>query len=233
MAKLKHIIVAHKAKMNPQIPGGIDFIGAFDNIVQPIFPYPMMNLSIVITIDEITKPTAFEVRVNSPSDQLITKGEFMPMVDPFGMGKKIIDLEKIMIKDRGEYTIDLFEKDGDKLKFMSTNRLFIADFPPQRPMPKELVAEILKKDDVIRKVKTEFRPFDNPEKLIKIQLSLDPEEVVEEGYLPYPEKGILELDGKEYDLRGLRRQIEWMYGRPLPKNTPENEEESEKNILPN
>ncbi len=223
MPKLKNVILAHKARMNPQMPGSIDIIGAFDNLIQPLFPYPMLNLSIVLTIEGITKPTKFEVRFNSPDEQLITKGEFLPIVDPFGVGKKIIDLEKIMIKDRGVYTIELFEKDGDNVKFLSSQKAFIAEYPPKRKMNEQLISEILEKDDVIKKVKTEFRPFDNPEEIIKVQISLDPSTEVEEGYVACPENNSIELDGKTYDLTGLRRQVEWMYGRPIPKNPEEKE----------
>ena len=233
MAKLKSAIAAHKAKMNTHVPGSIDILGAFDSMIQPMFPHPMLNLAIILTIEEITKPTTFEVRVNAPNEQLITKGEFVPVMGPFGVGKKVIDLEKIMIKDRGVYTLELFEKDGDKVKFLSSTILFIADYPPKRNLTKELVEEILKKEDVIKKVKTEFRPIDNPQQIIKLQISLDPNTPVEEGYVACPENNSLELDGKSYDLTGLRRQVEWMYGNPIPKakESEETKEEGKEGLL--
>lgn len=217
MAKLKNIIVAHKAQMNQQVGGAIDIMGAFDNLIQPIFPFPMMNLSIIITLEEIEKPTKFEVRLNSPSDELITKGEFMPMVDPFGVGKKILDLEKILIKDRGVYTIDIFEKDdAGKVKFLAGEKLFIADYPPQRKFSPQTIADIISREDLIKMVKTEFRPLDNPEKSIKIQISLDKSLPVEEGFIELPVDDTVTVDGKEYDLTGMRRHVEWMFGNPLP-----------------
>lgn len=230
MAKLKNIIVAHKAQMNQHVPGAIDMMGAFDNLIQPIFPFPMMNLSIIITLEEIDKPTKFEVRLNSPNDELITKGDFIPLVDPFGTGKKILDLEKILIKDRGLYTIDIFEKDEEgKVKFIAGEKLFIADYPPQRRFSPQLIADIISKDDLIKMVKTEFRPLDNPEKSVKIQISLDKSIKLEEGFIAMPEDDKVTIDGKDYDLTGLRRQVEWMFGNPIPKeeNTeaaPENKE---------
>ncbi|MGL5963955.1 MAG: hypothetical protein ACRCZ2_06140 [Fusobacteriaceae bacterium] len=218
MAKLKNIIVAHKAQMNQHVPGAIDVMGAFDNLMQPIFPFPMMNLSIVITLEEIEKPTKFEVRLNSPSDELITKGDFIPLMDPFGTGKKILDLEKILIKDRGLYTIDIFEKAEDgKVKFVAGEKLFIADYPPQRKFSPQIIADIIAKDNLIKMVKTEFRPLDNPEKSIKIQISLDKSIALEEGFMNMPEDDKVTVEGKDYDLTGLRRQVEWMFGNPIPK----------------
>ncbi|MGL4403861.1 MAG: hypothetical protein ACRCTS_09130 [Fusobacteriaceae bacterium] len=231
MAKLKNIIVAHKAQMNQHVPGAIDIMGAFDNLIQPIFPFPMMNLSIIITLEEIEKPTKFEVRLNSPSDELITKGDFIPLVDPFGTGKKILDLEKILIKDRGLYTIDIFEKDDEgKVKFVAGEKLFIADYPPQRRFSPQLIADIIAKDDLIKMVKTEFRPLDNPEKSIKIQISLDKSIELEEGFIDMPENDKVTIDGKEYDLTGLRRQVEWMYGNPIPKEEKTEEESETKEV---
>lgn len=228
MAKLKNVIVAHKAKMNTQIPGGIDFIGVFDNMIQPIYPHPMYSLSIVLTFEEILKPMVFEIRINSPTDELITKGEFVPMIDPFGVGKKILDLEKVLIKDRGTYTIDIFEKNGKDLKFLASSNLFMADYPPQRQFTSEMIEKILgAEDDIIKLVKTEFRPIDNPEKVAKIQISLDKNSVLEEGYIPMPEDDKIVIDGKEYDLTGMRRQVEWMYGNPIPKQEENKEENSE------
>ena len=225
MARLRSAIMAHKAQMNPQIGGAVDIYGAFDNLIQPMFPFPMMNLSMVLTFEGITQPTVFEVRLNGPDDDLITKGEFMPMVDPFGIGKKIIDIEKFLIKNRGTYTMDLFEKVGEDVKFMQTVTLFIADYPPQRPWNEEQKLQILSQEEVIKSVKTEFQPF-GAQTAIKLQYNLDKNLPMEEGYISIPESDRIEIDGETYDLTGVRRQIEWMFGNPLPKSE---EESTEKN----
>lgn len=221
---VKSVIVAYKAQMNQQMVGAVDIFGSFDNLIQPMFPVPMKNLSIVVTIEGILKPTAFEIRVNGANDDLITKGEFSPMIDPFGVGKKIFDIENLLIPSRGKYTIDILEKQEDgKLKFMSTHTLFIADFPPQRQFTQELIDEMLKDDEIIKVVKTEFTPI-GLERSIKIQHNLDRNSPLEDGYLPIPEGDKMIIDGKEFDLMGLRRQIEWMFGNPLPKEEAANEE---------
>ena len=222
---VKSIVVAYKAQMNPQMGGAVDILGSFDNMIQPMFPVPMRHMSIVLTIEGIVKPTTFEVRINGVNDDLITKGEFMPMVDPFGVGKKILDLENILIKDRGRYTIDVLEKLADgKCKFISSHTLFIADYPPQSQFTPEIVEKILAADDVIKHVKTEFTPAGLDRK-IKIQHNLDKNAPVEDGYITIPEGDKIVVDGKEYDLMGLRRQIEWMFGNPLPKKPEEKKEE--------
>ncbi|WP_300359572.1 hypothetical protein [Fusobacterium sp.] len=222
---VKSIVVAYKAQMNQQMGGAVDILGSFDNMIQPMFPVPMRHMSIVITIEGIIKPTTFEVRINGVNDDLITKGEFMPMVDPFGVGKKILDLENILIKDRGRYTIDVLEKTADgKHKFMSSHTLFIADYPPQRQFTPELVEKILATDDVIKLVKTEFTPV-GMDKTIKIQHNLDKNAPLEEGYISIPEGDKITINEKEFDLMGLRRQIEWMFGNPLPKKEETTSEE--------
>ena len=215
--KVKSIIVAYKAQINENNGGVIDVLGSFDNMVQPMFPVPMKHMSIVLTIEEIVRPTIFEVRINGVNDDLISKGEVTLMVDPFGVGRKILDLENILIKDRGRYTIDVLEKLSDgKYKFISSHTLFIADYPPQRQLTPEIVEKILATDGVVKQVNTEFTPI-GLEKIIKIQHNLDKNEPIEEGYIAIPEGDKIIVDGKEYDLMGFRRQMEWMFGNPIQK----------------
>lgn len=226
--KVKSIIVAHRAQMNKQLGGAVDILGSFDNMIQPIFPVPMEHMSIVLTIEEILKPTLLEVRINGTNDDLITKGEFRPMVDQFGVGKKIFDLDKFIIPKRGKYTIELFEKIGkDKVKFLSEHTLFIADYPPQREISPEKIEEILKSDDLIKVVKTEFQPV-GLDHTIKIQHSLDKDVPLAEGYISIPDENKIVIDGKEIDLLGLKRHLEWMFGNPIPKNKEEEAKKTEK-----
>lgn len=225
MAKIKSVIVAHAAQMSQQVGGAVDIYGSFDNLIQPIFPHPMMRLSIVLTFEEIMKPTTFEIRLNGPEDDLISRGELTPMIDPLGVGKKIIDIDKFLVKNRGRYTIDIFEKNEKDLKFIKTETLFIAEYPPQRQFSEEQISEIIKNDDLIRSVKTEFRPF-GFENSIKIQHSLVEGEELEEGFLLIPKTDRLEIDGNVIELTGVRRQIEWMFGNPIPKEEPKTEEEN-------
>lgn len=229
MAKVKSVVVAHAAQMSQQIPGTVDIFGSFDNLIQPMFPHPMMRLSIVLTFEEIRKPTVFEVRLNGPEDDLISRGELTPMVDPLGIGKKIIDIDKFLVKTRGKYTIDIFEKEGEELKFLKTETLFIAEYPPQRRLTEEQIEEIVKNPDLIKTVRTEFRPFglENP---IKLQHNIRKDMPIEDGFIAIPEDDRLEVEGKVIELTGVRRQLEWMFGNPVPKEAPKKEEETSKKV---
>ena len=217
MAKLKSVITAYKAQVNPQMNGVVDIFGSFDNLIQPMFPFAMPNLSIVMTMEELERPTMFEVRINAPDDTLITKGEFGVMLDPFGVGKKILDLEQFVVAERGKYTMDIFEKVAeDKVKFVTTTDLFIADYPPQRRFSDEEKAKILATEGVIKSVRTEFKATPESEP-IKIQVNLDKNAPIDEGYMAIPENDRITIDDKILDLTGVRRQIEWMFGGPLPE----------------
>lgn len=231
MAKLKSIVTAYKAQVNPQVSGMVDIFGAFDNLIQPIFPFPMANLSVVLTFSDLERPTMFEVRLNAPDDTLITKGEFGVYLDPFGVGKKILDLEKFLITERGKYTIDIFEKIAeDKVKFIQTADLFIADYPPQRRFSDEEIAHILAAEGVIKTVKTEFKPVEDAEP-VKIQISLDKNIPLEEGHIAIPENDRITVGDRIFDLTGIRRQIEWMFGNPIPKQPEtDSEKKEEENV---
>lgn len=228
MAKVKHVITAYKAQMNPQVNGVIDIFGEFDNLIQPMFPFPMANLSVVVTVTDLQRPTMFEVRLNAPDDTLITKGEFGILPDPFGVGKKILDLEKFLVGERGKYTIDIFEKVAqDKVKFLSTEDLFIADYPPQRRLSDEDKAKILATEGVIKTVRTEFKAG---EEVIKLQVNLDKNAPIDEGHIAILENDRLTVGDRVFDLTGIRRQIEWLFGNPLPKAPEKKEEETDKTV---
>lgn len=227
MVKVRNVVTAFKAQANPQAQGIVDIFGSFDNLIQPMFPFPMANLSIVLTMENMTQPTMLEVRINAPDEALITKGEFGILPDPFGVGKKIIDLEKFLVSTRGRYTIDVFEKTGeDKVRFISTEELFIAEYPPQRNMSEEEKAHILSSENLIKTVRTEIKVQEDKEP-IKLQLNLDENMPIDEGYIEIPKDNKLVVEDKTFDLTGIRRQIEWLFGNPIPQNE-ESDENTEK-----
>ena len=128
--------------------------------------------------------------------------------------------------------MDIFEIGADnKLKFIKTKRLFNADYPPQREISDAEKEAILADEKLIRMVKTEFKPFefanDESVKPVKLQISLDNSVPVEEGYIAFPEDNTIEIKGKKFDLTGMRRHVEWMFGRPIPKLEEETSNEED------
>ena len=82
------------------------------------------------------------------------------MLDPFGVGKKIVDLEKFLVTERGKYTVDVFEKVAeDKVKFIQTAESIYSRLSTSRRFSDEEIAKILATDGVI-------------EKLLKLNLNL-------------------------------------------------------------
>lgn len=220
--KIRSVETALRADLSQSIPNGVDALGIFDNLVQPIFPFPMEGLSIVLSFSEMEGPTMFQVRINSPNDDLISKGDFGVLPDQFGYGRKVVNLGGILISDRGKYTIDIFQIGADnKLKFLKTKRLFYADYPPKRKISEAEKEAILSDEKLIKMVKTEFKPleFENDKSLepVKLQISLDTSMPLEDGYTAFPDDDIIEIKGKKFDLTGMRRHIEWMFGKPIPK----------------
>jgi len=222
--KIRSVETALRADVSQNVPNGVDALGIFDNLVQPIFPFPLESLSIILSFSEMEGPTMYQVRVNAPNDDLISKGDFGVLPDQFGYGRKVVNLGGILITERGKYTVDIFEIGADnKLKFIKTKRLFNADYPPQR--------EISADEKLIRMVKTEFKPFefanDESVKPVKLQISLDNSVPVEEGYIAFPEDNTIEIKGKKFDLTGMRRHVEWMFGRPIPRVEEETSNEED------
>lgn len=233
--KLRSVETALRADISQNVPNGIDALGIFDNLVQPVFPFPVDNIAMILSFAELEGPTMFEIRVNSPSDELITKGSFGVLPDEYGYGRKILNTGSFLVTERGKYTIDVFELGADKkLKFLKTKRLFNADYPPKREFSEDEIKEILENENLIRVVKTEFKPleFANDETVepIKFQISLDKDLPLADGHIALPEDNIIEIKGKKFDMTGMRRHIEWMFGRPIPKVEESKENENSENI---
>lgn len=222
--KLKHCLASHSTTFNPQ-NRGFDITGQFDSLIQPLFPIGIPQLSIYLGFEGLSSDTNFEMRINSPSDELLSSGELLIPRDMFGHGRKVINIEKFLIAERGEYTIDLLEKTPTGLKFLMSETLFNTSYPPKRNFQDGEVEAILSsKEKIIRTIKSDFKPVDI-ETGVRLQLSLDINESLEEGHILFPENNILTLEGKEYDLTGLRREMEWMFGRPIPKQQSQDKKE--------
>lgn len=233
--KLRNVETALRADVSQNVPNGIDALGIFDNLVQPVFPFPVDNVAMILSFAELEGPTMFEIRVNSPSDELITKGSFGVLPDEYGYGRKILNTGSFLVTERGKYTIDVFELGADKkLKFLKTKRLFNADYPPKREFSEDEIKEILANENLIRVVKTEFKPleFANDETVepIKFQISLDKDLPLAEGHIALPKDNIIEIKGKKFDMTGMRRHIEWMFGRPIPKVEESKKNENSENL---
>ena len=233
--KLRNVETALRADVSQNVPNGIDALGIFDNLVQPVFPFPVDNIAIILSFAELEGPTMFEIRVNSPSDELITKGSFGVLPDEYGYGRKILNTGSFLVTERGKYTIDVFELGADKkLKFLKTKRLFNADYPPKREFSEDEIKEILSNENLIRVVKTEFKPleFANDETVepIKFQISLDKDLPLADGHIALPEDNIIEIKGKKFDMTGMKRHIEWMFGRPIPKVEESKKNENSENL---
>ena len=51
--KIRSVETALRADVSQGVPNGVDALGIFDNLVQPIFPFPLENLSIILSFSEI------------------------------------------------------------------------------------------------------------------------------------------------------------------------------------
>ena len=95
--KIRSVETALRADVSQSVPNGVDALGIFDNLVQPIFPFPLENLSIILSFSEMEGPTMYQIRVNAPNDDLISKGDFGVLQDQFCYGRKVIKLWGILI----------------------------------------------------------------------------------------------------------------------------------------
>lgn len=223
--KLKYFLIGEIGGVNKET-GRIDVRGIFDVVTSPIFPMVVPKMLLVAAFEKIDKKTTVEFRINSPSDQLMGKLEMEIQPVPTGMtGKHTLQLEKFPVQERGKYTVDILEKKEQGYKFIKTCDMFLATYPPKRIFQKGEVNEILSNPELIQSVKTEYA-IPGTDHMFKFQINLDPSKELEEGYEKFPEDDKLVIDGAEHDLTGIRRQLTWMFGRPVPQEKTEKEKEN-------
>lgn len=222
---LNYLLIGEYGGVNQQT-GKMDLGGIFDVVTSPIFPMVVPNLVAIVSFDEVNVDTLFELRINDPEDEILAKIEFGVRGQYPGLSaKQVLGLQNVAIYKRGKYTADILEKNQSGYKFIKSVNLFTAMYPPKRRFATEEIADILsKKDDVIVTVKTDYT-IPGQTEVRKFQLNLDENAPIEEGYEVFPADNKLEVEGTVYDLEGIRRNIEWMFGQPKPKVKEENETE--------
>lgn len=218
---LNYFVVGEYGGVNPQT-GKIDIGGVFDVISSPIFPLTIPNMIGVMSFNEVNRDTLFELRINDPEDEILAKLELGIRGQIPGLpSKQVIALENIPVVKRGKYTVDILEKNGAGYKFVKSMDLFTAMYPPKRRFSEEEINNILaNKENLIVSVKTDYT-IPGTEEIIKFQLNLDETMAIEEGYEAFPSNDKFEIGGVTYDLEGIRRNIEWMFGQERPKTQEE------------
>ncbi|MBN1469139.1 MAG: hypothetical protein JXM74_06425 [Fusobacteriaceae bacterium] len=218
---LNYFLLGEAGGIN-QNTGKIDLHGIFDVVTSPIYPLGISNLVGICSFDGVERDTLFELRINSPEEEILAKMEFgVPAQYPGLSSKQVIGLQNIVISKRGKYTVDILEKNPTGYKFVKSVTLFTAIYPPKRRFAEgEIDAILSKKEELIVTVKTDYT-IPGKEEVKKFQINLDPTAPFEEGYEAFPENNQLEIDGQIYDLEGVRRNAEWLFGKVKPKQTEE------------
>jgi len=192
---------------------------------------PIRKFKLLLGFEDVQKTLKFEARINSPENELMQRMNFE--VKP-ALDKKVVNyllvLDKMPLKTRGDYTLDLLmENDEGELKFFQSNVLVHANYPIRRIFKDGEIDAILdSKEDLVRSVKVDYELPDGSKKY-KFELSLDPDKKAEAGYERFPLDNKVEHDGKEYDLTGIRRQVEWAFGQKIDKEKLQKQQEAAKN----
>ena len=223
---LNYFLIGEYGGVNPQT-GKIDIGGVFDAVTSPIFPITIPNLIGVLSFDGVQRDTLFELRINDPEDEILAKIEFGVAGQVPGLSsKQVIQLENVPVVKRGKYTADILEKNGAGYKFVKSVDFFTAMYPPKRILSDEEVQLILaNKDKLIATVKTDYG-VPGTDIVKKFQLNIDDSLPIEEGYEIFPANDKLEINGQVFDLEGIRRNIQWLFGQEKPQ-VPETEETNE------
>lgn len=215
---LNYFLVGEYGGINPQT-GKLDLGGIIDVIPSPIFPLVIENLVALVSFSGVESDTLFELRLNDPEDEIMAKIELGIRGQYPGLqAKQVMGIQNVVIQKRGRYTVDILEKNPTGYKFVKSVELFTAMYPPKRRFGEGEVEAILsRKEELIVSVKTDYTIPTSGE-VIKYQLNLDETMPIEEGYEAFPKDDkLVGDDGTVYELEGVRRNIEWMFGQERPK----------------
>lgn len=230
---LNNFILGEYGGVN-QNTGKIDVGGIFDVITAPLFPLVLPRVIVFLSFNEVYRDTLCELRINDPENEILAKIEFgLAGQNTDIPSKQIIQLESLPVQLRGKYTADVLEKTGAGYKFIKSVDLFTAMYPPKRKFSDEEIAAILsKQEELIVTVKTDYI-IPGTTVLKKYQLNLDETAPIEDGYESFPPDNKVEIDGTVHDLEGLKRNVEWMFGREKPEPPEPPIEENVEKLIEN
>lgn len=213
--KVKYFItvdLAHLDSKNQKLSAK----GFFDRFRISIFPSKAPQFFLVLGITDIKGSVNIVLQINKPN------GEIHSMIEtrfqaksPLDTVNRIIKMDGLPLPERGIYTFKVILKEDQSLL---AEHILIADYPPKREFSPEEIQRILTDPMMIKDSKVKVQ-CNKCGQMFHFELRLDPNQPTTPGFLPFPPNNKLNCCG-ELDLTGLRREIEWNFGKSVQKEEP-------------
>lgn len=213
--KVKYFITADLAYLDSKNQK-LSTKGFFDRFRISIFPSKAPQFFLVLGITDIKESVNIILQINKPN------GEIHSMIETRFQAKNSLDtvnrifkMEGLPLPERGVYTFKVLLKEN---KSLLAEHILIADYPPKRVFSHEEMNRILSDPMVIKDSKVMVECNKCGQKF-HFELKLDPNQPTTPGFLPFPPDNKLNCCG-ELDLTGLRREVEWRFGKSIQKEEP-------------
>lgn len=186
--------------------------GFFDTFRNSIFPAKSPKFSIVIGVSGTEGANDFIVEMLTPDGEKFQNAQFSIESSSVDIISNIIvNVEAMPLPERGKYVVKIYHKEGN---FLLGSYFFMADYFPERNLSSKEIQQILNDPTLSKSSKIELEcPKCNSK--YSFELNLDSNKKISEGFLPFPMDNKIKCCGKVLDLTGLRRQIEWEFGKKL------------------
>jgi len=213
--KIKFFICADYISVD-QLSNKLSINGIFDTFTSVLYPTVMPKSFIALGINNFENTIDLEVNIISPNDELVVKYEVRLTTQNINnTANWIIALDGLHLPQKGKYIVNVINKFDNSV----INEYFVmADYLQPRIFSQEEIEGILKDPTLMKGAKVKILcPYCQKE--YNLELNLNKEYKTEEGWLQFPENDLLECcEGRTIELTGIRRQIEYEYGKKLKKD---------------
>ena len=210
--KIKYFLTADFSVVEPQT-GKLNVNGIFDTVRSIIFPSMIPEFYITLGFNNIKDNLDVIMQVLRPdgmkhfaTELNVKSNSYMDTVN------KIAHIKSMTIPMIGEYTVNIINKENMKIIDSFT---FNAAYPPKRIFTEQEIIGILNDPNCTKNGRIELKCA-KCGKVHKVELNLNPNAEIEEGWEKYPEGDSIKCDcGDRIELIGVKRQIEWTFGNKI------------------
>lgn len=216
--KIKYFFTADNAFIDEQV-GKLSASGFFDTLITPVFPFKGPKFYIVIGLIQVEGSMEVLLKINQPDGKEV--GESIGIVNPRSINDTvnvIIATEDMPLHQEGVYSFCVYDRKNMELLgsyFVNVN------YPPQRVFKEGEAEDILSNPDLIKGALVRIK-CEKCSAEYKLSLHLDKNKPAPEGHIPFPEGDMLDCcEDNKIELIGIRRQLEWEFGKPKPAQQEE------------
>lgn len=211
--QIKYFITADYATIDSST-GKLSVNGFFDTFTNTTFPAATGTFYVILGITNISKEEEIILHVIDPDGERVLEIEVgVASKNENDIVNAIGQVQSMPLPVLGVYKVLIYSK--STMEIINESRLS-ASYPPQRTFADGEIEKIIGDPSVAKGAQIGVK-CPKCEAEYRFELNLDKSKKLAEGFLPFPESNLFQCpnDDQVFDLTGIRRQVEWNFGKPL------------------